>query len=79
MTTKNRIKRNGSIQQRTSGSWELRYYGPPDEHGRCKQVNETVRGSRREAERVLRERLSTIETGGYIAKDKETVAQFLAR
>ena len=79
MTAKNRNKGNGSIQQRTSGSWQLRYYGPPDEHGCCKQVNETVRGSRREAERALRERLSTIENGGYIAKDKETVGQFLAR
>jgi len=34
-----RTKGNGSVKQRAPGSWQLRYYGPPDESGRRKQVN----------------------------------------
>ena len=74
-----RNKGNGSIQQRTPGSCQLRYYSLPDESGHRKQVNETVKGSRKEAERVLRERLTAIETGGYIERHKEAVGQFLTR
>jgi len=79
MSTNQRTKGNGSIQQRSPGAWRLRYNGPPGPDGRRKQVTETVRGSRKEAERVLRERLAAIESGGYIAKQKETVGQFLTR
>ncbi len=78
-TLKQRSKGNGSVTQRSAGSWQLRYYGPPDESGQTKQVNETVKGSRREAERTLRERLSAIENGSYITRQRETVGQFLAR
>ncbi len=69
----------GSIQQRSKGSWRLRFDGPPNANGVRKQVSKTVRGTRKHAERVLRERLATIENGGYVAKDKETVSQFLDR
>ena len=74
-----RNKGNGSVRQRYSGTWQLRYDGPPDESGLRKQINETIEGSRKEAERVLRERLSAIESGNYIKREKETVGQFLAR
>ena len=53
----------GSITQRTKGSWQLRYDGPADASGKRRQVNETVRGTRKEADRVLRERRLAIETG----------------
>ena len=69
----------GSIQQRSKGSWFLRYDGLADATGRRKQVGETVRGTKAEAERVLRERLAAIENGAYVPKDKETVGQFLER
>ena len=69
----------GSIQQRSKGSWRLRYDGPQDPTGKRKQVTETVRGTRQEAERVLRERLAALETGGYVARTKETVGTFLSR
>lgn len=68
---------NGSIRQRYKGTWQLRYEGPADATGNRKQVNETVQGTRREADRVLRERLLSIETGNYVARNKETVAQFM--
>ena len=69
----------GSIRQRSKGSWQLRYEGPPDSLGRRKQDSETMRGTRKEAERVLRERLTQAENGGFVVKSKETVAEFLAR
>ena len=69
----------GSIRQRSKGSWELHYDTPPDGTGRRSQRTETVRGSRRGAEKVLRERLTSIENGGYIPQDKETVTQFMQR
>lgn len=67
----------GSITQRSKGSWALRFDGPADATGKRTQVNETVRGTRKEADRVLRERLLAIETGNYVARNKETVAQFM--
>jgi integrase len=38
-----------------------------------------VRGNKSAAEKLLRERLSAIENGHYVARDKETVADFLGR
>jgi hypothetical protein len=69
----------GSIRQRSKGSWEIRYDGPPDAHGKRKFLSETVKGTKREAESKLRERLSALENGEYVSKDKETVAQFMQR
>lgn len=74
-----RSKGNGSIQQRSPGSWRLRYNGPPEPDGRRKQITETVRGTKKDAERVLRERLSAIETGGFVPRQKETVGEFMTR
>ena len=70
---------NGSIRQRSKGTWQLRYDAPPDGTGKRRFVSETVRGNKKDAERVLRERLASIENGGYVAKDKETVAQYMQR
>ena len=69
----------GSIKQRSKGSWRLRYEGPPDASGKRKQVSETVRGTKTEADSVLRDRLLSIEHGTYIPKVDETVHEFLAR
>ena len=69
----------GSIKQRSKGSWRLRYDGPPDASGKRTQVSETVRGTRKDADAVLRERLTTIERGTFMPKRKETVGTFLER
>lgn len=68
---------NGSIRQRSKGSWQIRYDGPPDTKRQRKYISETIQGTKRGAERVLRERLAAIENGGYVPKQKETVAQFM--
>lgn len=69
----------GSVHQRSKGSYQLRYEGPPDGTGKRKYLSETVRGTKKEAERVLRERLAAIESGGYVPKHKETVRDFMQR
>jgi len=69
----------GNLQKRSKGSWRLRYDGPPDGNGRRRQVTETIRGTRKEAERVLRERIATAENGGYVPKAKDTVNSFLKK
>ena len=68
-----RAKGGGSVRQRTNGSWEVRYHGPPDTDGEHRRIYETVRGSRRDAERVLRERLGEVDGGSFVEKSKETV------
>ncbi len=60
-----------SLEQRSKGSWRLKYEGPRDSNGRRKQLTETVRSTEKEAERVLRGRLAAIENGsidGYTSK-----------
>jgi integrase len=68
---------NGSIRQRSKGTWQLRYDAPPDGTGKRRFISETVKGNKKEAERVLRERLTSVESGSYVAKNKETVAEFM--
>ncbi|MDA1270673.1 MAG: tyrosine-type recombinase/integrase [Chloroflexi bacterium] len=68
---------NGSIRQRSKGTWQLRYDAPPDGTGKRRFVSETVKGNKKDAERVLRERLAAVETGNYVTRDKETVAEYL--
>ena len=69
----------GSIRQRSEGTWQLRYDLLDAETGRRRYVSETVRGTKKEAERTLRERLSAVETGSYVTKQKETVTEFMQR
>ena len=69
----------GSVRQRSKGTWQLRYDAPPDRTGKRKFVSATVKGNKKDADRILRERLSAIETGGYVARQNETVAEFFSR
>lgn len=70
--------RQGTVTQRSKGSFQLRY-SVFDAHGRRKQVNQTVRGTKTDAERVLRERLTAGDNGSHVDKSKETIAQYMAR
>lgn len=77
--SKTRNKGAGSIVERSKGRFRIRYYAKPDASGQRKQINETVVGTQKKAESVLRERMQAIETGVFIPKHKETVAEFLDR
>ena len=70
-------RRQGTVKQRHKGSWEIRYYGPADHNGKQKRIQETVRGTKKEAEKILRDRLSAIEDDSHIDKSKQTVSDFI--
>ena len=78
-TTRRRAKGTGSVRERSKGKWEVRYDGPPDAGGNRPKVYETVHGSRRDAERNLRERLGVVDSGSYVPKSAETLAEFMFR
>ncbi|MCE3248242.1 MAG: integrase, partial [Geminicoccaceae bacterium] len=69
----------GHIRQRGS-SWELRLDLPRDPvTGARRTRTETVRGSKRDAQRRLRELLSAVDQGVVADAGKMTVGQWLAR
>ena len=70
-------RRQGTVNQRHKGSWEIRYYGPADQNGNQKRISETVKGAKKEAEKLLRDRLTAIEDGSHIDKSKQTVSDFI--
>ena len=67
----------GNIQQRGPRTGRVRD-DVPSADGR-KQVSETVRGNKRDAQRTLRERLAAIDKGIYIERSEEAVAEYLER
>jgi len=67
----------GSIQQRGKNTWRLRYDGPPTPDGKRKILSETVHGPKKDAGVALRDRLTALETGRHVSKNRETVAQFM--
>ena len=77
MEMSKRARHTGSIHERSKGSWRIRYWLSPDADGKQKQATETVRGTRKEAESALRERITAVENGGYIAKTRQNLAEFM--
>lgn len=71
-------RREGTVTQRSKGSYQIRY-SVPESDGKRKQVNESVKGTKKDAEKALRERLASLDNGHYIDKCKETVSQFMSR
>ena len=63
---------SGSIRKNGTG-WQLRY------RKNGKTIYEQVRGTRKEADKVLRERLGKIESGNHVNKRKVTVGAYLAQ
>ena len=78
-TNPSKSRRQGTVNQRYKGSWELKWYGPADQNGNQKRISETVRGTKKEAEKILRERLLSVDNGSFIDKSKETVSGFMNR
>ena len=78
-TPQRRTRGSGSIRERAKGVWQIRYDGAPDIDGKTKKIAETVRGSKREAERVLRERVGAVDAGAYIEKSDTKVSEFMDR
>lgn len=67
----------GSVTPRGKNTWRLRYNGPPTPNGDRKILSETFHGTKREAESILRQRLASLESGSYVARNREPLAQFM--
>ena len=59
--------------------YRIRYSLPTEKNGKQKRVAETVRGTKKEAEKILRKRLASVDSGLYVNKHKETVSEFMSR
>ena len=69
----------GSVNQRGKDTWQIRYDAPPTGNRRRKYLAETVKGTKKAAERVLRERLAAIDGKAYVPRHRETITMFLER
>jgi len=68
----------GHIYKRAKGSWTLVYDLPTDTiTGKRRQKSQTVKGTKRDAERALREVLLSLEQGSYVKPNKLTVGEWL--
>jgi integrase len=68
----------GHIYQRAKGSWPIVYDLPVDTiTGKRRQKSQTVKGTKRDAERALREILLSLEQGSYIKPNKLTLGEWL--
>ena len=68
---------NGSITRRGKRSWRLKYDLPRDETGARRIAYATVKGTRAEAEKELRRRLTAIDKGMSVDPSAQTVAEYL--
>ena len=68
----------GHIRQRSKGSWEIFYdMGDDPVTGKRRQKSQTVKGTKRDAQRVLREVLLSLEQGAYIKPNKVALGEWL--
>lgn len=74
---KQRSHGDGSITERGRNRWRLRYDGPPNTDGSRKQVSETVRGTKVDAGRILRERIRAVEHGTFVQPTTITTTEYL--
>jgi len=68
----------GHIYKRAKGSWTIVYDLPTDIiTGKRRQKSQTVRGTKRDAERALREVLTSLEQGSYVKPNRVTIGELL--
>jgi len=68
----------GHVYQRAKGSWTIIYDLPADPvTGRRRQKSQTVKGTKRDAQRVLREILISLEQGSYVKPNKISLGELL--
>lgn len=66
-------RRAGQITERSPRRWLIRYYGSQ------RRFAVTVKGSRKDAERELRQRLDAIDRGEHVDPNRLTMAEWLTR
>ena len=69
---------NGSIRQRSKGSWEITInVGVDPTTGRRRRHFETIKGSKGQAQRRLHELLHSLEQGAYVKPVRVTLGEWL--
>ena len=72
------MRPTGHIRQRSPKSYEIRYsLGTDKATGKDRYATATVVGTRKDAERELRRRLRTLDTGEHVDPNRITVAKWL--
>lgn len=69
----------GHIDSRGKGTWRIRWEAPRGADGRRRYRGETIHGTKKEAEGVLRDRLREQERGGYVEPSRETLSEYMER
>jgi integrase len=72
----------GSLRKLPSGSWEIRLFLGTDDAGKKRYRSKSVKGSKREAERTMRQLITDVEAGDAEADRSEqllTVDELLVR
>src|SRR5690348_16908392 len=73
-------RRQGSVTERSPGSWLIRYdLGVDPATGKRHRVNVTYRGDRKAAEKELRRLLKTADDGSHVDPARITVRAWLSR
>ena len=68
----------GHIYQRAKGTWTMVYDLPADTvTGKRQQKSQTIKGTKRDAQRALREILISVEQGSYVKPNKITLGELL--
>jgi integrase len=68
----------GHIRQRSKGSWSIVIdVGRDAETGKRRQQWYTVKGTKKDAERELREKLRILEAGAYVKPQRTSLAEYL--
>src|SRR5215216_491496 len=67
----------GSIQQRGSGSWRVRVYVGRDELGTKRYIDRSVRGTKREAQRVMARLVAEVDDGRHVPGAKRKFGDVL--
>jgi integrase len=70
-------RKTGSLTQRGEASWRIGYDGEAGADGKRKQVRVTFHGSRKEAEKKLRELLTAKDKGTDVDPSRLTIAEYL--
>ena len=67
----------GTITRRSKKSWRIKYDLPRDENGQRRIAYITVQGTRKDAEKELRAKLSSIDAGTHVDPSRLTVGEYL--
>lgn len=70
-------KHKGHVRQRSAGSWEIRYSWTDPLTRKRKTATATVRGTYKQADAQLRERLSELDKNRHVDPSRVTVAEWL--